>query len=386
MFKFQQFRDVHTATVSHHAGADRQTGRGVVIPSRRGLRGCYGPPVADDVDGKLTSATTTTGRPRIEELDVIRGFALCGIHVVNVYQQVVFAAVFGDQPGLGVTVMPAIVRYGFYERFLPIFTVLFGVGFAIFLASAGNRTDRPRVVLARRLAVLAVFGALHQLFHPGEALLPYAVFGLVVLLPASYLRPRWALAVGLALLLVGAQTVAGYGVMPGLLVLGFALAGLGVADALGDHTRQWVLAAAVLGAVTVAYWSSVAAGIQLARLSFGATSLPSQLAGVIAGLFYVCMVVLALRTGAGRVLRWALAPMGRMALTNYLLATVLILVFSPMLGIDGLDDWPAVTGLVLGIIAVEAAFSRLWLARFRFGPAEWLWRCATWWTMVPNRL
>lgn len=107
--------------------------------------------------------------------------------------------------------------------------------------------------------MLAVFGALHQLFHPGEALLPYAVFGLVVLLPASYFRPRWALAVGLVFVLVGAQTVAGYGVMPGLLVLGFALAGLGVADALGDQTRRWALAAAVLGAVTVAYWSSVAA-------------------------------------------------------------------------------------------------------------------------------
>ncbi len=385
MFKFQQFRDLHTATVGHHSAADGRTGRDGVSPSRQALRGCYGPPVADDVDEKLTSDTTMTGRPRIEELDVIRGFALCGIHVVNVYQQVVFAAVFGDQPGLGVTVMPAIVRYGFYERFLPIFTLLFGVSFAIFLASAGNRTDRPRAVLARRLAVLAVLGALHQLFHPGEALLPYAVFGLVVLLPASYLRPRWALAVGLVLVLVGAQTVAGYGVMPGLLVLGFALAGLGVADALGDQTRRWALAAAVLGAVTVAYWSAVAAGIELPRLSFGATSLPSQLAGVVTGLLYVCLVVLVLRTSTARVLSWALAPMGRMALTNYLFATVLILVFSPMLGIDGLDDWPAVAGLVLVIIAVEVGASRVWLARFRFGPAEWLWRCATWWKMVPNR-
>ena len=341
--------------------------------------------MGDYSDGRVNSDTTTTGRPRIEELDVIRGFALCGIHVVNVYQQVVFAAVFGDQPGLGVTVMPAIVRYGFYERFLPVFTVLFGVGFALFLASAGNRTDRPRVVFARRLAVLAVFGVLHQLFHPGEVLLPYAVFGLVVLLPASYLRPRWALAVGLALLVVGGQTVAGYGVMPGLLVLGYALAGLGVADALGDHTRRWALAAAVLSTVTVAYWCSVAAGIQLPRLSFGATSLPSQLAGVVTGLLYVCLVVLALRTGAGRVLRWALAPMGRMALTNYLLATVLILVLSPALGIDGLDDWPAIAVLVVGIIVAEMVASRVWLGRFRLGPAEWLWRCATWWRMTPIR-
>lgn len=33
--------------------------------------------------------------------------------------------------------------------------------------------------------------------------------------------------------------------------------------------------------------------------------------------------------------------MGRMALTNYLLATALILGRSPLLGIDGLEDWPA---------------------------------------------
>lgn len=319
------------------------------------------------------------------ELDVLRGFALCGIHVVNVYQQVVFAALFGDQRGLGITVMPPIVRYGFYERFLPIFTLLFGVSFAIFLASAGNRTDRPRIVLARRLAVLGVLGVLHQVFHPGEALLPYAVFGLVVLLPVSFMRPWWAVITGLLLLVIGAQTVAGYGVMPGLLVLGYALAGLGIADALAVHTRRWAAATAVLGAVTAAYWWSIAAGIQLPRWSFGATSLPSQLAGVVTGLFYVCVMVLLLRTPARRPFTWALAPMGRMALTNYLLATILILTLSPLLGIDGLDDWPAVTGLVFGIIAVETVTSRLWLNRFRFGPAEWVWRCATWWEVVPIR-
>lgn len=329
--------------------------------------------------------TTTTGRPRIGELDVIRGFALCGIHVVNIYQQVVFAAMFDGQRALGLTEMPAIVRYGFYERFLPIFTLLFGVGFALFLASAGNRTDRPRVVLARRLAVLAVFGVLHQLVHPGEVLLPYAVFGLLVLLPASFLRPWWSVGVGIVLLLVGGQTVAGFGVMPGLLVLGYGLAGLGVADALGTHVKRWALAAAVLGVVTVAYWASVAAGVQLPRLSFGATSLPSQLAGVITGLFYVCVVALLLHTALGRVLGRILAPMGRMALTNYLLATALILGLSPLLGIDHVSDWPAIVGLTVGIIVVEAVWSRLWLARFRFGPAEWLWRCATWWTVTPIR-
>lgn len=69
----------------------------------------------------------TTGR-RIVEIDAVRGFALCGIHVVNVYQQVVFPAMFGEMRGKGLGVMPDVVRHGFYERFFPIFTLLFGPG------------------------------------------------------------------------------------------------------------------------------------------------------------------------------------------------------------------------------------------------------------------
>ncbi|MGN0122215.1 MAG: DUF418 domain-containing protein [Rhodococcus sp. (in: high G+C Gram-positive bacteria)] len=79
------------------------------------------------------------------------------------------------------------------------------------------------------------------------------------------------------------------------------------------------------------------------------------------------------------------SPHGPDGATNYLLATILIFTLFPLLGIDGLDDQPAVTGLVLGIIAVETVTSRLSLNRFRFGPAEWVWRCATWWEVVPIR-
>ena len=43
---------------------------------------------------------------------------------------------FGDDRGFGLARIPEIVRYGFPERFLPIFTLRFGVGFAIFLDSA----------------------------------------------------------------------------------------------------------------------------------------------------------------------------------------------------------------------------------------------------------
>jgi len=41
--------------------------------------------------------------------------------------------------------------------------------------------------------------------------------------------------------------------------------------------------------------------------------------------------------------------------------------------------------LVLGVFAVQLVLSRWWLARFRFGPAEWLWRALTYWHLPPMR-
>ena len=93
------------------------------------------------------------------------GFALCGILIINIYQQVVFR---GQGAGTA-TRMPEAVQLLFYERFYPIFSVLFGIGFGIFLQRAATRTDRPPVVLARRLAVLLLIGAAHFVVHPGEA-------------------------------------------------------------------------------------------------------------------------------------------------------------------------------------------------------------------------
>jgi uncharacterized protein len=79
-----------------------------------------------------------------------------------------------------------------------------------------------------------------------------------------------------------------------------------------------------------------------------------------------------------RLITW-LAPAGRMPLTNYLMQSVLMGVL--------LTGWGLALGLVLGraelallalaIVAVQIVLSRWWIARFRQGPVEWLWRKAT---------
>jgi uncharacterized protein len=337
------------------------------------------------VTAPRTAPEVVTPGRRIAELDVLRGCALCGILVVNIIQQLV------QLRGAGARTFPTAIELIFYERFLSLFALLFGIGFGLFLERAGTRTAHPRAVLARRLGVLLLLGVAHQFLHPGEALLPYALVGLVVLLPMSWLGPRGCLAVAAVLLVVAPQIQTGYGLTVALLALGFALARLSLPAALPDRPGRTTAVLAVAGPLAAGWAVAIALGWQPPQVNVlggglgGAQSLLPPLAALVTALAYAAAVLLALRTRPGRAVGWVLAPMGRMALTNYLTATVLFLALGPLLGIDTLADGPAIAGLTVGILAVQATGSRWWLARFRYGPVEWAWRCLTWWRIAPLR-
>ena len=75
----------------------------------------------------------------------------------------------------------------------------------------------------------------------------------------------------------------------------------------------------------------------------------------------------------------ALAATGRMALSNYLGQTVIAnLIFSGIgLGLYGSMTYAGVYGIMLAVWLFQILFSVFWLSRFRFGPAEWVWRSLT---------
>jgi uncharacterized membrane protein YeiB len=77
-------------------------------------------------------------------------------------------------------------------------------------------------------------------------------------------------------------------------------------------------------------------------------------------------------------------PLGKMALTNYVSGTAVIALALPLLETDR-SRW-SVVGLTAVTLIVQGLFSRWWLSRFRYGPLEWIWRCLTWFRLVPNRL
>jgi uncharacterized protein len=83
-----------------------------------------------------------------------------------------------------------------------------------------------------------------------------------------------------------------------------------------------------------------------------------------------------------------LAPVGRMALTNYLSQTVISVLFFYGYGLGQITKLgpTACVAFCLGIFAVQVVWSHLWLSRFRFGPAEWVWRSLTYGKAQPMRL
>jgi len=103
---------------------------------------------------------------------------------------------------------------------------------------------------------------------------------------------------------------------------------------------------------------------------------------------YAGLVFLAL--GAGRCPQLAnrLAAVVRMALTNYLLQTLLatFIFYGRGLGLYGSVPSVGQMGIVVLIWGIQLWLSPWWLRRFRFGPVEWLWRSLSYWKRQPMRV
>ncbi|MCT9929404.1 DUF418 domain-containing protein [Planotetraspora sp. A-T 1434] len=293
---------------------------------------------------------------RIRALDALRGLAICGIMLVNTWQHTLTQRKS--------TQIDWVMANLFQSRFYPIFSFLFGMGFALFLNSAAARSARPRLVLLRRLAVLALLGVVHWSFYPGDVLLPYALLGATVLLPASFLPAPLVLLLGAGTMVAALLTGKPYVLIAALFLFGLATVRYGRADRLAGLVPFGVSAA--LTVVLTWWWnhSPPSGGVYQAAALCGAAA------------YGTGFLLLARKTAIFEAL-------GRMALTNYLSSTAVILAATPLLAADGTGA--AILGVSAVTLAAQAAFSRWWLARYRYGPLEWVWRSLTWWEPVRNR-
>ena len=139
------------------------------------------------------AAHPTAERDRLPLLDAVRGTALGGILLANLTSffgaDMLTAAARAAQPAaaLGQAVLFA-VDWLVEGKFYSVFSMLFGIGFALQAARAGSRGDDIGPFFRRRMAVLVLIGLTHMyLLWAGDILLLYGVMGLV--LPWLWRRP-----------------------------------------------------------------------------------------------------------------------------------------------------------------------------------------------------
>jgi uncharacterized protein len=186
------------------------------------------------------------------------------------------------------------------------------------------------------------------------------------------------------------DTLMQYGYLPMTLpmVLGVFLLGAwsmraGVMRDVAAHRRMFVRLLAMGGplgaALAIAAMPMIEAGnmaMPSILLAKGITLMTA--ASLLLCLAYASAIVLALQGPWPGLARW-LAPLGRMALSNYLLQSAL---FGTLFYGYGFGLWGQVprawqVALVAATFAAQMLLSRLWLARYRYGPVEWLWRAFT---------
>jgi uncharacterized protein len=100
---------------------------------------------------------------------------------------------------------------------------------------------------------------------------------------------------------------------------------------------------------------------------------------------YIGGLILWQRSALFQGLKNLVASVGRMALSNYLLQTIVVtsLAYGHGLGLYGKLDRTEQLLLVIPVWGIHFVFSYVWMNYFRFGPLEWLWRIGASGRVIP---
>jgi len=386
---------------------------------------------APDTTGALPAQGPVAPSSRIEGIDVLRGLALFGVLAINIVFEFRVSIFEQFLPPAGT--IPAIDRAlsdvlaaAIELKALALFSFLFGVGLAIQFDRLINN-PRRLTLLIRRLVVLLGIGAAHLfLLWNGDILVEYAMAGLVVL-PFLF-GPRWLT------LLVAAASLVLFLTMPLLPPVVFpshfwifehiaeatrAYSDGGFLDVLAFRVREIpaffplhvlifprTIALFLFGVLAwrsgilqrASEHKSLLFSIAMGGVLFGGAltvvaqerdlfGWPSlgrahevmverRLGGVVLAAGYAASIVGLASVPAGqRMLAWA-APVGRMALTNYLGQSLILGWIFYGYGFGLFGKLSVSTAFTIGVVvyAMQAAISAWWLGRYRYGPVEWLWR------------
>ena len=393
---------------------------------------------------------------RIEILDVLRGFALCGILLFNV--QVFSGYIFLDPEQANALRASAadraatfLVRLLVAGKFYSLFSLLFGVSFAMLMQRAAIRNVPFLPLFRRRQLILLMIGLCHALLvWAGDILTVYALMGFL-LIPFRHRSDRtllwWAfgllaLPVFVYIVMLAAQmpdpfataeeTLTGFGGAPnlrvqmidgftagtylqalranaillagrwldlcltvrfpkilGMFLLGFYAGRRSIFHCVEDHMPL---------CRRVCWWGlglGLPANIVLAVLMERHVYLPASPLGLLQTvasvvgvpalcLFYTAGLILLFQRETWQKQLQALAPVGHLALTNYVIQSIICVSLFYGFGLGFFSQVSATLGLgAAGItFLAQIPLSRWWLSRFNYGPLEWIWRQFTYRTRL----
>lgn len=329
----------------------------------------------------------TERNKRIDILDYLRGFALLGIILVNILPLLSVKPPSPHSPDAGYQRF----LYLFIEgRFYPIFSFLFGVGFYLFISRANAKGEYGYLLFLRRILALFVFGFVHLLFHPGEALTVYASCGLMIL-PFFKIKKEVNLVLGGIVLIVLAIFAAKVFMALPLILLGLAAGQYQVFEDISQKIRKVAIFTVIMFVLSIAGLCFQYRYVPNLPFVVGKTNSIQTMRflqiGIMAGpfisAFYAGILILLLQFS---ILQKVLSPLktyGRMALSNYVSQTALILLAGKLFNWFGHIPYQQTLYVCLAIYAVQLIFSKVWLMFFYFGPLEWIWRMITYRRVTP---
>ena len=431
-------------------------------------------PVASDA-----LAAPVTAAERIGSLDVLRGIAIFGILIINIYA---FAMPFPAYPNPllmgGTDPLNMGVWFATHifvdQKFLSIFAMLFGAGIVLMTGRAEEKGAKFGRIYYRRQLWLLLIGAIHAYFiWVGDILFMYAAIGMVAYLFRRR-KPRTLLIIACCLLPITAVVMTGFGFqmqkMQAIAVEASAMVEAGeeitelqqqmidqweesrafvIADAeslqedvdiyLGDYggivefrvpmvVQMQIFGVLMFGlfrvlALMLIGMALMKTGVFAAEKSTGfykkmlticyglgfpltifsaydlnanqfdqfyvfqSGQYANYLGSIIVGLGHVALVMLMIKSRVATNLLQRFAAVGRMALTNYLMHSVILttVFYGYGLGLYGSVPRIQQMGFAVVVIVLQLIYSPWWLERYRFGPVEWLWRSLTYWQRQPMK-
>lgn len=370
-------------------------------------------------------------------IDALRGFALLGVLLANLISFVVFPmpSAIIEQASAGPMnhYYELFVNVFIDNKFITLFSLLFGYGFGVLMDRLTLKGVNATVFYFRRMMILFALGFVHIFFWWGEILHIYSVCGLVMLLFRS--ASNRSLLIWATFLMLVPYIIVRY-LMIQIKAFDPALSEPIYARYLGESLRPgwtsvfaanwnlhqyiyvqciyewveltqalsrfligyWILRMGVLTNLNASYpvikrtlyWCGATAVIYIIETAWFNLTHPrindtaiklliggANRIGVLSlSLTYACLIALWYHRQSGSRMLTGFRYVGMMSLTNYLTHTIIYVLLLHGVGWGMMGKLTTIETCYIGltIFLIQVLVSMYWFKRYRYGPAEWLWR------------